>query len=232
MVSMTVLPDDSVVIGHGAQVIHFCTKSRGIHVRAASSRSLTGGSLLSTHPLNAAARVRLSAVPGGTHLLLELKTGARLELGHAPSSEIAMVTARLIAELTRCSIEVGEGESEPQRAKVLELPPTERAIAPPNFEEAPTPIDVPKVVAPLRAPSMPAANGPNAAGPRPRGESVARPAEPVFLQLLLESSMESAESPLPGAPSGSTERRAAIHELINLASERLPIADDEDPPGP
>lgn len=224
--SMTVLPDDSVVIGHGAQVIHFCTKSRGIHVRAASSRSLTGGSLLSTHPLNAAARVRLSAVPGGTHLLLELKTGARLELGHAPSSEVAMVTARLIADLTRCSIEVGEGESEPQRAKALEQPPTERAIAPPNFEEAPTPIDVPKLTA-LPRPAPPEHS---VSGARPRAESVARPAEPVFLQLLLESSLESAESPLPGAPSDSTERRAAIHELINLASERLPVADDEDPP--
>lgn len=225
---MTVLPDDSVVIGHGAQVIHFCTKSRGIHVRAASSRSLTGGSLLSTHPLNAAARVRLSAVPGGTRLLLELKTGTRLELGQAPSPEIAMVTARLIADLTRCSIEVGEGESEPQRAKDLEQPPTERAIAPPNFEEAPTPIDVPKLIAPPR----PVTAAPNLAGPRPRTDSVARPAEPVFLQLLLESSLEAAESPLPGAPSGSSERRAAIHELINLASERLPVADDDDPPVP
>lgn len=222
--SMTVLPDDSVVISHGAQVIHFCTKSRGIHVRAASSRNLTGGSLLSTHPLNSAHRVRLTAIPGGTQLLLELKTGTRLELGKAPSHEVAMVTARLIAELTRCSIEVREGEAEPQRAKEPEAPRTERAPGPPRFEEAPTPIDVPKLVAPPRPESR------RPEPPRPRERSVAQPAEPVFLQLLMESSLETPGSPLPGSPSGSAERRTAIHELVDLASEQLPVAGQEDEP--
>jgi hypothetical protein len=171
--TMSVLPDDSVVIRHHAQVIHFCTKTRAINVRAPSSKSPIGGSLLATYALSSALRVRLTSFGSKTKLTVDLKSGDRLDLGELPSQDVAMVTARLIADLTRCSIELGEGQ-------VQSLPGAPERTSAKRVEESPTPIDTP----------TPSEESPTLAPEGPRREEhvvSAGPAEPVFQRLLTES---------------------------------------------
>ena len=107
--STAILPDDSVVVRLPAQTIHIDATGRAIHLRATSTRRELGGAILASYPLGAAERLRLVRGPEGVQLFLDLRSGDDLDLGISPSTEVAMLTARVIADLTRCKIEVTQG---------------------------------------------------------------------------------------------------------------------------
>jgi hypothetical protein len=90
--------------------VHVDATARAIHVREPSHQSQLGGIIRATFPLESADRIRLmTARTGKQHLCLDLSSGETLDLGEVPSPEVAMVTARAIADLTRCKIEVTQG---------------------------------------------------------------------------------------------------------------------------
>lgn len=105
--STAILPDDSVVVRMPTHTVHVDASSRAIHVREPSKTSQLGGIIRASFPLEAADRIRLmTARTGKQHLCLDLSSGETLDLGEVPSADVAMVTARAIADLTRCKIEV------------------------------------------------------------------------------------------------------------------------------
>lgn len=105
--STAILPDDSVVVRMPTHTVHVDASSRAIHVREPSTTSQLGGIIRASFPLSSADRIRLmTARTGKQHLCLDLSSGETLDLGEVPSADVAMVTARAIADLTRCKIEV------------------------------------------------------------------------------------------------------------------------------
>jgi hypothetical protein len=148
--STAILPDDSVIVRMPTHTVHVDASARAIHVREPSHSSELGGVIRATFPLEAADRIRLMrARTGKQHLCLDLASGETLDLGEVPSTEVAMVTARAIAELTRCKIEVAgttaalpgpspkftEGETYahgfvPWRGEPLPVPPRPAPAAP------------------------------------------------------------------------------------------------------
>lgn len=190
--STSILPDDSVVIRLARETIHLNASARAIHVRAAHPRRDLGGSLLASYPLSAAERVRLRPlVDGRVALVLELKGGVKIGLGDAPSQDVAMITARVVADLTRCKVDVSGPET---RVKAHLYEPTGRLYwedgtlpsveskksseaepdtDPPAGWTPPEPIPQPATP----APRTPAAEFAAAVAPRiVRGEPVRRPA--------------------------------------------------------
>jgi hypothetical protein len=108
--STAILPDDSVVVRMPTHTVHVDATARAIHVREPSHQSQLGGIIRASFPLESADRIRLmTARTGKQHLCLDLSSGETLDLGEVPSPEVAMVTARAIADLTRCKIEVTQG---------------------------------------------------------------------------------------------------------------------------
>jgi hypothetical protein len=108
--STAILPDDSVVVRMPTHTVHVDATARAIHVREPSHTHQLGGIIRASFPLEAADRIRLmTARTGKQHLCLDLSSGETLDLGEVPSPEVAMLTARAIADLTRCKIEVTQG---------------------------------------------------------------------------------------------------------------------------
>lgn len=108
--STAILPDDSVVIRLPRETIHLDAKTRAIHVRAAHSGRDLGGSVLASYPLTAVDRVRMTTTNEGRfRLVLELRSGTTIALGEAPTQDVGMRTARVVADLTRCKVEVSGG---------------------------------------------------------------------------------------------------------------------------
>jgi hypothetical protein len=108
--STAILPDDSVVVRMPTHTVHVDATARAIHVREPSHTNQLGGIIRASFPLESADRIRLmTARTGKQHLCLDLSSGETLDLGEVPSPEVAMVTARAIADLTRCKIEVTQG---------------------------------------------------------------------------------------------------------------------------
>lgn len=132
--STTILPDGSVVVRLALQTVHVDVRTRAIHLRAPSRDELSG-SILESFPQSAVSRIRLIRDNGRGHLLfMELRSGRVLSLGQAPSQDMAMVTARVVADLTRCRVEVSDGPDDPG---VLAVPtPVPSAPAAPSADHA------------------------------------------------------------------------------------------------
>jgi hypothetical protein len=108
--STAILPDGSLLVCLDWQTIHVDLRTRAIHLRTPSPKDPLGGDILESFPLVAVDRVRLLRAPDERHhLTIELVSGRSLSLGHAASHEEAMNTARVLADLTRCKVEVSEG---------------------------------------------------------------------------------------------------------------------------
>ncbi len=108
--STAILPDDSVVVRMPTHTVHVDATGRAIHVREPSPSQQLGGIIRASFPIESADRIRLmTARTGKQHLCLDLSSGETLDLGEVPSPDVAMVTARAIADLTRCKIEVTQG---------------------------------------------------------------------------------------------------------------------------
>ncbi|MEQ9496319.1 MAG: hypothetical protein RIT81_05660 [Deltaproteobacteria bacterium] len=102
------------------ETIHLSAKTAAIHVRAVHPRRDLGGSLLAAYPLTSAERVRLRPLlDGRVTVTLELRGGTTVSLGEAPGQDIAMVTARVVADVTRCMVEVS-GPATAVRAHLYE----------------------------------------------------------------------------------------------------------------
>lgn len=205
--STAILPDDSVVIRLPRETIHLCAKTRSINVRAAHPRKELGGSMLASYPLSAAERVRLTKSPAGrVWILLDLRSGRSLGLGDAPSQDVGMLTARMIADLTRCKVEVGAGEV-PLRPDVPLEEPTRRI----PWEDDTITRDEPDTDPP---------------------EGFTPEDAPVFMDLLRESEFLAAQSPLVPEPrsvqrrGSSGKRLRAVLQVLRLTAESLPSATD------
>jgi hypothetical protein len=113
-VSAAILPDGSVVVRLPGHTVHVDVRTRAIHLRAGSSRDELSGSIVESFPLTAVDRVRLFRGAGREHELeLALRSGRALSLGSAPTHELALMTARIVADVTRCKVEVaGGGEAQ------------------------------------------------------------------------------------------------------------------------
>jgi hypothetical protein len=108
--STAILPDGSVVVRLPAQTVHVDVRTKAIHLRAVSARDELGGSILDSFPQAAVDRVRLIRATDSHYLLfLDLRSGRSLSLGEATSHDTAMMTARVVANVTRCKIEVSQG---------------------------------------------------------------------------------------------------------------------------
>jgi hypothetical protein len=217
-----ILPDDSVVIRLARETIHLCAKTRSIHIRAAHPRKELGGSMLASYPLAAAERVRLERSSGDrVWLVLDLRSGQTIGLGDAPSQDVGMLTARMIADLTRCKLEVAAGEV----SLIPDIPavPPARSIDEEtrriHWEDDTVP---PLLGEPLHDGTIEA----------PRAFD---PSEvPVFMDLLRESEFLAPASPLerPATPVGDERRRPpssvqrlrAVFQMLRLTAEALPEA--------
>lgn len=108
--STSIMPDGSIVVRLAWQTVHVDVRTRAIHLRAPSKSSELGGDILESFPQVAVDRVRiLRGTEDSHHLMIELRSGRSLSLGHATTHEAAMMTARVVADLTRCKVEVSEG---------------------------------------------------------------------------------------------------------------------------
>jgi hypothetical protein len=106
--STAILSDGSVIVRLAWQTVHLDVRTRAIHLRAPTDEGL--GDILESFPQVAIDRVRILRGPEEKHfLMLELGSGRSLSLGHAVSHDGAMSTARVVADLTRCKVEVSEG---------------------------------------------------------------------------------------------------------------------------
>jgi hypothetical protein len=107
--STAILSDGSVVVRLAWQTIHLDVRTRAIHLRAPADDGL-GGDIRESFPQAAIDRVKIVRGPEQHHhLMIELKSGRSLSLGHATTHDHAMMTARVVADLTRCKVEVSEG---------------------------------------------------------------------------------------------------------------------------
>lgn len=108
--STAILPDGSVIIRLPWQTVHLDVRTRAIHLRSPEQGDARGGDILESFPQVAVDRVRIVRDPKDRHqLMIELRSGRTLSLGHASSHDSAMMTARIVADLTRCKVEVSEG---------------------------------------------------------------------------------------------------------------------------
>jgi hypothetical protein len=107
--STSILPDGSLVVRLPQHTIQIDVRTRAIHIRAPSHRDELGGSILESYPQTAIDRVRLVREETAHHILLALKSKRAISLGTAPSHDAAMMTARVVADLTRCKVEVAQG---------------------------------------------------------------------------------------------------------------------------
>jgi hypothetical protein len=111
--SAAILPDGSVVVRLPTQTVHVDVRTRAIHLRAASRDELAG-SILESFPLAAVDRVRLIRSETQAHELhLILRSGREISLGTAPAHEVALMTARIVADVTRCKIEIAGNGPQP-----------------------------------------------------------------------------------------------------------------------
>lgn len=107
--STAILPDGSVIVRLPWQTVHLDVRTRAIHLRAPQLDAL-GGDILESFPQVAADRVRIVRGARDRHqMMIELRSGRSLSLGHASSHDSAMMTARIVADLTRCKVEVSQG---------------------------------------------------------------------------------------------------------------------------
>lgn len=217
--STAILPDDSVVIRLARETIHLCAKTRTIYVRAAHPSKEMGGSMLASYPLSAAERVRLEkSADDRVWIVLDLRSGKTIGLGDAPSQDVGMLTARMIADLTRCKLEVASGE-----VPLIPDIPVPRAIDEETRRIYWDDDTVPPLLGePLHdgTTSPPSGFDPNDA--------------PVFMDLLRESEFLAAASPLerPATPTAherrrppsSVQRLRAVFEMLRLTAEALPEA--------
>lgn len=126
------LPDDSMVVRLPDRIIHIDAVRRAVHVRASGARYDLGGSLVASHPFARVSRVRIVVLaPDEVRLSLELSTGQAVGLGHAASRDLAMLTARAVADLCRCNLDAGQGTTD--------VPPSR-----PDLEAITGPIPVPE----------------------------------------------------------------------------------------
>lgn len=218
--STSILPDDSVVIRLARETIHLSAKTAAIHVRAVHPRRDLGGSLLAAYPLTSAERVRLRPLlDGRVTLTLELRGGTTVSLGEAPGQDIAMVTARVVADVTRCMVEVS-GPATAVKAHLYEptgrlywdegtLPSLARDdedpdTDPPDGWRPPPDLTPPPVI--VRGEPDPVVSFPVARAEPPEPEAPVapriirgqpEPQAPVFLDLLRESQMYEPVMPTP-----------------------------------
>ncbi|MEM7517918.1 MAG: hypothetical protein AAF368_13465, partial [Planctomycetota bacterium] len=108
--STSILPDDSLLIRHGPLVIHFDKERQLIHVRSVLDYRESGGSLLYQFSMKEAARVRIEPERDDkVSVVLEMDRGRRFPLGPPTAEDLATLTARVVAEITRCSFEIKQG---------------------------------------------------------------------------------------------------------------------------
>ncbi len=105
--SLSILPDESIVVRLSTHTVHIDARGQGIHLREPSESAEEGGKVMASFPLEAADRVRMGQTRDGTlHLYLDLHTGDTLHLGEVPSSEAAMMASQVISEVTQCKVQL------------------------------------------------------------------------------------------------------------------------------
>lgn len=110
--STSILPDDSVVVRMPDRTVHVDTKDLLVKVRATQPGAILGGSMVEAYDFGQIRRLRIVPRPeGGVRLQLELMAGRSLDLGAAPSSDVAMLTGRAVADICRCQLDAGQGVS-------------------------------------------------------------------------------------------------------------------------
>ncbi len=110
MMTTAIFADGSIVVRLPSQTIHLDVRTRAIHLRAPSEVHDLGGDILESFPQVAVDRVRvLRGADRMHHLLIELRSGRSLSLGHEAHQDDAMTTARVVADLTRCKVEIADG---------------------------------------------------------------------------------------------------------------------------
>ena len=143
--STAILPDDSVVVRLPDRTIHVDASRRAVQIRASSARHELGGSLVASHPFARVTRIRIVALDadgGEVALTLELASGQSLALGRAPSRDVAMLTARAVADLCRCKLEAGQG--------ITWVPPSRPELAAADHDPRADALDAP--TGPIPAP--------------------------------------------------------------------------------
>ena len=103
-----------MLIRFGTCVIHFDAVSRAIHVRTPFADSGPEGILLASYEMESAECVKLSSQEGseGFRLVLLFQNGVVLELGVSRSEEVGSRTARIIAGLAGCRVEIPSATAE------------------------------------------------------------------------------------------------------------------------
>ncbi len=157
--STSILPDDSVVVRMPDRTVHVDPKDLLVKIRATQPGKVLGGSIVEAYDFSQIRRLRIvPRAEGGVRLGLELKAGRTLHLGSAPSSDVAMLTGRAVADICRCKLDAGQGVtvlagpsvvfteqatfSQPPRSSAVvplvrsATPPTNPPTTPPKVDQA------------------------------------------------------------------------------------------------
>lgn len=110
--STSILPDDSVVVRLPDRTVHVDASEHWVRVRATHARQPLGGAVLAVYDFSQIRRLRIvPRAQGGVGLTLMLRHGEDLPLGVSPSSDVAMLTGRAVADICRCQLDAGHGVS-------------------------------------------------------------------------------------------------------------------------
>lgn len=218
------------------RTVHLDPRVGFVQIRAPRGDHPLTGSVVAAHAFAEVKRLRMLAREGAVDLELELESGARIPLGRAPSSDVAMLTGRAIADLCRCNLDAGQGVSNV-------LGPSTAFTEAATFD-APPGAGVPPGVVTLSGPAPEPDNAERITDERPsappRTDSLHRQtreltkaqvqaacAEPVFGALLRESELASALD--PAALADDLMPRASTPEPPPVMPSELDAPEDQKP---
>ena len=106
--STAILSDNSVVVRATGYVVHVDVPQAAIHVRAPNAKDVLGRLDVASYPMASAERVRVRPHGQGRFRLhLVLTGGVEIDLGDDLSQELGLMTGRAIADVARCTLDVG-----------------------------------------------------------------------------------------------------------------------------